>query len=472
MRQKPQLAILLSSCPEENLTTQPQLKEKAGAGQNAQQAQLLHAWIEEGRFNKIRNACSLLFFVAAAAVWFLSFGRMDVGQEGLPWYLILGLVAASSVRFLRFDSYSTLNLVGMPKSKEPLKLSESLAIVFLIAAFALYLIAGIELIKSLDHKRESILQIVDIQLLSEKDYQDNKSPLPGMKPEDSLRKRTADTRTQQGELSNASAAKTSESAANKEKQVKKDDTQKQKTPPKKKADQEQKEKPKEKQQSKATDAAEQKPVQRAVSPELLQSKLEKIAVVPLSQMSNSKKQSPASAPPVVIPQGWQTKTVTDSLAFQNRPLPSASSARSDQPFLTEVRPLEMVELIENDGDSDGVNIFQRGGKSSGGKGAENNLSLYLKNLHKRIKSNWSPPRGFTRKVELVFRLKRDGHVAEIRILKSSGEQAADKAAIKAIALATQKPESLPADFTSNLLDVVYTFKYNVDELQEMPDSEE
>lgn len=454
------------------MTTQPQLKENPGASQSAQSAQLLHAWMETRRFNIIRNACSLLFFVAAAAVWFLSFGRMDVGQEGLPWYLILGLVAASSVRFLRFDSYSTLNLAGMPKSKEPLKLSESLGIVFLIAALTLYVLAGIELIKSFDHKRETLLQIVDIQLLSEKDYQDNKSALPGMKPEDTLRKRTADTRTQQGELSNASAAKTAESAANKEKQVKKDDTQKQKTPPKKKADQEQKEKPKEKQQTKATDATEQKPVQKAVSPELLKSKLEKIAVVPLSQMSHAKKESSASAPPVVIPQSWQTKTVTDSFAFQNRPLPSRSSARSDQPFLTEVRPLEMVELIENDGDSDGVDIFQRGGKSSGGKGAENNLSLYLKNLHKKIKSNWSPPRGFTRKVELVFRLKRDGHVAEIKMLKSSGEQSADKAAIKAIALATQKPETLPADFTSNFLDVIYTFKYNVDELQEMPSAEE
>ena len=213
-------------------------------------------------------------------------------------------------------------------------------------------------------------------------------------------------------------------------------------------------------------------MQKTASPELLQDKLAKLAPVPLFQSSIAKKQNTSAAPPVVIPQGWQTKIVKDSFAFQNRPLPSPSSARSDQPFLTEVRPLEMVELIENDGDSDGVNVFQRGGKSSGGKGAENDLSLYLKNLHKKIKSNWSPPRGFTRKVELIFRLKRDGHVAEIRVLKSSGEQSADKAAIKAIVLATKKPETLPSDFPSNFLDVLYTFKYNVDELNEVPNSEE
>ncbi len=121
---------------------------------------------------------------------------------------------------------------------------------------------------------------------------------------------------------------------------------------------------------------------------------------------------------------------------------------------------------------DGVDVFQRGGKSNGGKGAENNLSLYLKELHKKIKKNWSPPRGFSRKVELIFRLKRDGHVAEIRMLKSSGEQMTDKAAIKAIALATQKADPLPQDFTPNYLDVIYTFKYNVDELQEIPNTDQ
>lgn len=394
---------------------------------------------------------------------------MDVGQEGLPWYLILGFTAASSVRFLRFDKYPPLALAGLPKSKEPLKLSESLGIVFLVAAFTIYLMAGIELIKSLEHKRETLLQIVDIQLMSEKDYQDTKSPLPGMKPQDKLRKRTADMRTQQGDLSNASALKTAESAANKIKQEKKDDTQ-QKIEKKKKPEDKTKETNKQAndppKKSKEKDATDQIAVKKTVSPEQLQEKLEKLAPVPLSKNSIPKKENNATTP-VVIPQSWQTKSVTDSLAFQNRPLPSPSSARSDQPFLTEVRPLEMVELIENDGDSDGIHVFQKGGKSNGGKGAENALSQYLKALHKKIKSNWSPPRGFTRKVELIFRLKRDGHVFEVRMLKSSGEPAADKAAVKAIILATQKAESLPADFQSNFLDVIYTFKYNVDELQEV-----
>ncbi len=457
------------------MTTQLELKEKASTATSTEAAKFLHAWVETRRFNLIRNVCSLLFFVSAAAVWFMSLGRLDVGQEGLPWYLILGFVAASSVRFLRFEKYPPLALAGLPKSKEPLKLSESLGMVFLIAAFAIYLMAGIELIKSLDQKRETLLQVIDIQLLSDKDFKDNNQPLPGMKPQEKLRKRTADVRTQQGELSNASARKSAESAANKVKQDKKDDAQKQKEEPKKKLDEkakEQNEKPKEQPKQKENDATDQKAVQKTLSPELLQEKLERLSPVPLSKNSIPKKESSSATLPMVIPKNWQTKTVTDSFAFQNRPIPSISSARSDQPFLTEVRPLEMVELIENDGELDGVDVFQRGGKSNGGKGAENNLSLYLKELHKKIKKNWSPPRGFSRKVELIFRLKRDGHVAEIRMLKSSGEQMTDKAAIKAIALATQKADPLPQDFTPNYLDVIYTFKYNVDELQEIPNTDQ
>lgn len=422
------------------------------------------------RFHVLRNVASLVVFVSAAAVWLLSFGRLDLGHEALPWYLIIGTISACSVRFLNFDSYGELQITGLVKTREPLHLRESLALVFMCVAVCMYLMAGYELLHRFD-RIPRVMQVVDIQLLSEKDYQDNHSLLPGSKPQDLLRKRNADQLTKQGELNTASASPSKESVANQP--VAMPEKEKQKT--------EQQNKPAKGQ--KQTKAPTQKPIEKAEKseqkpgPKVEQLTERKEAVKPLpvvtplfSAALNSKsiisEASKQATAPVVIPQGWQTKMVSNTAVVPSNPNRTVSSTRSEA-FITEVKPLEMVELIENDGETDGIHIFQRGGKSSGGKGAENNLSTYLKELHKKIKKNWAPPRGFTRQVEVIFRLRKDGHLASIKVTKTSGEPLADNSAIKAVMLATSKEARLPSDFSPDCLDVIYTFKYNVDELQEL-----
>ena len=495
------------------------------------------------RFSQFRNAASLIIFVSAAAVWFLSFGRLDVGQEGLPWYIILGLISASTVRFLKFDSYENLPLVGLPRSSEPLKLRESLAIVFLVVAVGMYMAAGYQLLHSFDRDRSKIIQVVDIQLLSEKDYRNNNELLPGMKEYEKLRKRTADTITQKGELTPSSAVQSPESVATKE--VKQDKNIKNKTESKetkptedpeetvsksaKSAKNEKNKKPNKSEKAPEQKEVEQKITEKKVTDRKAQERNERKTAIENDPNSSNKlsknlsnkankdrihdavkqvakvqdepplpvvsplfskpdhstdasknlgKLAAANVKPIAtaanassalaIPHSWQTKSVDNVIPVVAKATPQASQqSRSQLPFLTEVKPLEMVELIENEGDSDGIHVYQKGGKSSGGKGAENNLNIYLKDLHKRIKSNWAPPRGFTRQVEVLFRLRRDGHVAFIKIVKSSSEPAADASAAKAVSLATKKGSPLPVDFAADNLDVMYTFKYNVDELQEV-----
>ena len=68
---------------------------------------------------------------------------------------------------------------------------------------------------------------------------------------------------------------------------------------------------------------------------------------------------------------------------------------------------------------------------------------------------------------IVFRLRKNGTLESMKLSSSSGESETDKSAFRAISAATKQPLPLPKDFSSDSLDVLYTFKYNVNELQEV-----
>src|SRR5262249_60732732 len=68
---------------------------------------------------------------------------------------------------------------------------------------------------------------------------------------------------------------------------------------------------------------------------------------------------------------------------------SGQGATTDESFMEEVAPPELVELVDNEGDS-GVDVWQAGGRSTGGKGGHSELTLYLKEPNPRIKTAQSP----------------------------------------------------------------------------------
>ncbi len=133
--------------------------------------------------------------------------------------------------------------------------------------------------------------------------------------------------------------------------------------------------------------------------------------------------------------------------------------------MEEVKPPEMVEVTENDGDTS-YNHWQDGGRSNNGTGISSSLVEYLKELHKRLKHAWSPPPGTVHHIKVVFRLDANGALVSTQLIQSSGSKAADDSALAAIKKATPCGE-LPDDYPHQFLDLAYTFNYTADELTEV-----
>ena len=160
-----------------------------------------------------------------------------------------------------------------------------------------------------------------------------------------------------------------------------------------------------------------------------------------------------SAPTGASKSGGIGGPVTSSGAYAPRPSlsPSAGSGGSGQ-------------LSRGSSASGSGNI----GNPGGGGGApgidalrEPDFGPYMRELQRRIKLNWDPPKGNESKtVVLLFKIARDGRLLSSRVHKSSGLPSADQAALKAVEL-TAPFRPLPADFKGQSIDIQFTFDYRV-----------
>ena len=109
-----------------------------------------------------------------------------------------------------------------------------------------------------------------------------------------------------------------------------------------------------------------------------------------------------------------------------------------------------------------------GGNPGGGGGRpgidairEPDFGPYMRELQRRIKMSWDPPKGNeSKRVVLLFTIAKDGRLLSCRVLKSSGAPNADKAALNAVHLAAPfKP--LPPEYKNSSVDIQFTFDYNV-----------
>ncbi len=92
---------------------------------------------------------------------------------------------------------------------------------------------------------------------------------------------------------------------------------------------------------------------------------------------------------------------------------------------------------------------------------EPDFGPYMRELQRRIKMNWDPPKGNeSKRVILLFKIAKDGRLLSVRVSKSSGIQAADRAAISAVEL-TAPFKPLPPEFRGSSVDIQFTFDYNV-----------
>ena len=118
--------------------------------------------------------------------------------------------------------------------------------------------------------------------------------------------------------------------------------------------------------------------------------------------------------------------------------------------------------------SKGGSGYGNAGNPGGGGGApgidsirEPDFGPYMRELQRRIKMNWEPPKGNeSKRVVLLFKIAKDGRLLSARVFKSSGLPNVDKAALSAVEL-TAPFKPLPADFKGGSIDIQFTFDYNV-----------
>lgn len=92
---------------------------------------------------------------------------------------------------------------------------------------------------------------------------------------------------------------------------------------------------------------------------------------------------------------------------------------------------------------------------------EPDFGPYIRELQRRIKMNWEPPKGNeSKRVVLLFKIARDGRLISHRVYKSSGLPAADRAAMQAVEL-TAPFKPLPPEYKGDSVDIQFTFDYNV-----------
>lgn len=92
---------------------------------------------------------------------------------------------------------------------------------------------------------------------------------------------------------------------------------------------------------------------------------------------------------------------------------------------------------------------------------EPDFGPYMRDLQRRIKRNWEPPRGNeSKRVVLLFKISRDGRLLGLSVQKSSGNSETDRAALEAVKY-TAPFRPLPPEFKGNDIDIQFTFDYNV-----------
>lgn len=133
------------------------------------------------------------------------------------------------------------------------------------------------------------------------------------------------------------------------------------------------------------------------------------------------------------------------------------------------------------GSSSGNGRFSRGSAGSAGRGGnygnpgpgnpkgapgidavrEPDFGPYMRELQRRIKMNWEPPKGNeSKRVVLLFKIARDGRLISHRVYRSSGLPSADRAAMHAVEL-TAPFKPLPPEYRGDSVDIQFTFDYNV-----------
>lgn len=92
--------------------------------------------------------------------------------------------------------------------------------------------------------------------------------------------------------------------------------------------------------------------------------------------------------------------------------------------------------------------------------ADVDFGPYMADMQRRVKRAWFPPKGNeSKRVVMLWKIKKDGTVTDVKVDKSSGVKPADEAAVTAVKNASPfRP--LPTG-SPDVVDIQFTFDYNV-----------
>ncbi len=265
-------------------------------------------------------------------------------------------------------------------------------------------------------REDKLSQLIDIELVSQTDFKDKKNLLPASVPKPSLAKRTSPVKQSKGQLFTQPIFVVR--AGNSQNNYR-DVTEEEQQP----------------------------------------SQPQKISTKPVVSLLDGKDLG-ISYVPMSVPFSETYKYV------KARSARGKTVGKSDAAMdMEEVKPPELLEVKENEGDSSS-NYWQDGGSSNKGTGISSSLAEYLKDLHKKLKHAWAPPPGTVHHIKAIFRLDANGSLVWTQLIQSSGNKVADDSALAAIKKASPFGE-LPGDYSHQYLDLAYTFNYTTDELSEI-----
>jgi len=412
-----------------------------------------------------RQARAHILLCGVSASWLICLVLTDGTSQSIAWSVVIMLLLLSSLTrllSLKQELKYRLSSDATPADLAETNITELAAAT--IAVSSVVLVAVIVILQ-LDftrlNKPVANRQVVDIELVSPKDAVDRHDLLAATSVETAIKKRSADQITAPSEnLTGAPVRAIIKVEEPLKEPIKEPVKQPSKTPVKE---------PVKKPEDDPAKGPLKEPQKQPTRP---MSAVDKMAMMEMTEITERKIPLTFKAP-----SNWQTivvaqdkdksvdfATYSASAALEHPTVKSADNR--NHAYLSETRPVDMIESIDNDGDA--TLRTQAGGRSAGGAGAPNNLHAYLKLLNRRVKSFWIPPRGLNRLAIIQFRIKANGTLVSTTALPHDGEvdHEAETAAVAAITKAFPF-QPLPKEVKAGYLDVRYTFNYRFNEIDEV-----
>lgn len=402
-----------------------------------------------------------LTIALTSLIWLVGLVIGGIVDSLLPWCVVL---LCTTLVFLFTAKAEPQKQIVIGEKKLPGQIRETKVVSFLASCAGSYALISLVLgswivmhllLKHTEHEMKAEQQVVDIELVALKDYQDKQMLLSGTKPKPTLRKSTP---TPQITVHGVDQIKLAKNASFNPAKSRGDDFSSavdprpsQMTMPAHVA-------------ARANSAKSPILATAGINAPAYQTSFFLVQGQPLEQ-SASKESDPTRLVTRPVPPSLMQASKQKNLTNNHK----APAQKKDEPFMEEVQPPEMIELVDNKGDQS-TNVWQPGGHSQDSTGQHSDLVDYLKELNKRIKSAWVPPGKDSRAAEVLFRIRDTGRLAFVRITHSSGNNELDASIVKAIA-GTAPFRRLPSDYPLGYIDVRYTFNYKVDGLAEIRNSE-